>query len=184
MREKINNWIETYTEEMLSWTTYKVSNPEHAKDIVQDTFFAIVKNINSFQHKSNPKTWIFSILNNKIVDYFRKKYKTPVKSDVDVYTNFFNKDGEWISDKKPKDWLEDETELLDDFDFNKIFNYCIDNLPEKWNALVRMKYLMNKKSEEVCQELEISTTNMWQMMHRAKLKLRSCLEINWFKKDN
>jgi RNA polymerase sigma-70 factor (ECF subfamily) len=41
---------------------------------------------------------------------------------------------------------------------------------------------MDKKTEEICQELGISTTNYWQMMHRAKLQLRECIDENWFKK--
>lgn len=56
----------------------------------------------------------------------------------------------------------------------------MDNLPEQWNACVKLKYLMQKKGEEICQELDITPTNFWQIMHRAKLNLRDCVETNWF----
>jgi len=166
---------------MISWTMYKIADTETAKDIVQDTFLAIVKNIDKFNNESNPKTWIFSILNNKIADYYRKKYKEPVTTDFNSYSAFFTQDGDWITEKQPKDWHEEDKNLLDDTVFQSVLNKCIDNLPSKWNALVKMKFLDEKETENICQELEISTTNMWQMMHRAKLKLRQCLEINWFK---
>ncbi len=179
--QNINNWIEKYTEEMLSWTMYKISDTETAKDIVQDTFLAVLKNMDTFKEESNPKTWIFSILKNKITDYYRKKYKDPQKTDFENINTYFKENGEWITEKRPMDWHEEDKNLLDDTDFQKILNQCIDNLPSKWNALVKMKFLDEKETENICQELEISTTNMWQMMHRAKLKLRQCLEINWFK---
>jgi len=40
---------------------------------------------------------------------------------------------------------------------------------------------MNKNGEEICQELDISPTNFWQVVHRAKLQLKNCVEENWFK---
>lgn len=180
---KINDWVNIYTEELLTWTMYKVSNTENAKDIVQDTFLAVAKGIDKFNEKSNPKTWIFSILNNKISDYYRKKYRQDTKIDIDIFSTFFSKDGEWNSAKEPQNWQNDEKNLLDDLEFIEILNYCLEHLPNKFNTVIKMKYYSDKKPKEICQELEISTTNMWQMMHRAKLKLRDCIETGWFKNN-
>jgi RNA polymerase sigma-70 factor (ECF subfamily) len=38
-------------------------------------------------------------------------------------------------------------------------------------------------SEKICKELNISKSNLWVILHRARLKLRECLEENWFEKD-
>ena len=97
-----------------------------------------------------------------------------------VLSAFFNEDGEWRMEKKPQDWHEDETNLLDDVNFESVLQDCITNLPDKWNVCVTSKYLMDKNSDEICQELGITPTNYWQMMHRAKLQLRECIEENWF----
>ncbi len=180
--KKINDWVNNYTEELLTWTMYKVSDAENAKDIVQDTFLAVAKNIGAFEEKSNPKTWIFSILNNKINDFYRKKYRQDTKVDVDILSSFF-KNGEWNSEKEPQNWQNNETNLLDDLEFIEILNYCLEHLPNKFNTVIKMKYYSDKNPKEICQELEISTTNMWQMMHRAKLKLRDCIETGWFKNN-
>ncbi|MBK8710958.1 MAG: hypothetical protein IPL97_03585 [Niastella sp.] len=45
-----------------------------------------------------------------------------------------------------------------------------------------MKYLDNQDADEICNELEITKSNFWQIIHRAKLQLRNCLEFKWFKK--
>lgn len=180
--DQINKWIDLYTEELVSWALHKVSDIETAKDIVQDTFLAVTLGISRFKGESNPKTWIFSILNNKISDHYRKKYKQSATIDLDVLSTFFNSEGEWIIDKQPREWGKEDMNLLDDLDFLRVLKFCIENLPDKFNSVVMMKYYSDKKSGEICKELDISSTNMWQIMHRAKLKLRDCIENGWFKK--
>ncbi len=173
-------WVETYTGEMFSWALYKLSDEELAKDLVQDTFLAAAEKLQDFKGDSSPKTWLFSILNFKIIDVYRKKVRKPLSLDTSGFSDFFSEDGSWQLEKRPKDWHEDEKNLLDDADFQSILKKCLDALPEKWNAIIQLKYLINKNGEEICQELEISPTNLWQMVHRAKLQLRECIETKWF----
>lgn len=180
--EVLNKWVNNYTDDLLLRAMYKISDIESAKDIVQDTFLAASKNINSFEHKSNPKTWLFSIMNNKISDFYRKKYRQDTKVDIDIST-FFTENGDWKSEKQPHVWQNSEKNLLDDLEFIEIMNYCLEHLPHKFNTLIKMKYYSEKNPEEICQELNISPTNMWQIMHRAKLKLRECIETGWFKNN-
>lgn len=181
-QNQIENWVNDYTEEMLSWTNYRISDIENAKDIVQDTFISALKNIGNFKEKSNPKTWLFSILKNKIADFYRKQYREAKTVDFNVFSSFFTSNGEWKKEKRPKDWsLTPEEHLLDNLEFIEILNFCIENLPQKFNAVIKMKFYEEMNTEKICQELEISTTNIWQIMHRAKLKLRDCIENKWFK---
>ena len=180
MDTTIESLVNQFTDDLLSWASYKVSDTELAKDLVQDTFLAATEKIASFKGESSPKTWLFSILNYKIIDHYRAKIKRPLKLETQTFSNFFSDDGEWRPDKKPQDWHNDEKHLLDDADFQSILKECMDALPEKWNTCVKLKYLMNKNGEEICQELGIAPTNFWQIMHRAKLNLRDCVESNWF----
>jgi len=93
---------------------------------------------------------------------------------------FFNAIGGWNKTSKPDDWNIHEEQLLDNEDFNRIFEQCMNNLPAQWFSCVSMKYLEGKDPNLVCQELGLSTTNYWQILHRAKLQLRECLERHWF----
>ncbi len=178
--QELNQWIDQYSKELLSWATYKVSDVELAKDLVQDTFLAASEKISTFKRDSSPKTWLFSILNFKIIDHYRVKVKKPVHLEEQTFSYFFHDSGEWRKEKKPRDWHQDEEHLLDDTEFQKILKNCLDGLPEKWSTCVRLKYLMNKNGDEICQELEITPTNFWQIIHRAKLNLRECIEAGWF----
>ena len=42
-----------------------------------------------------------------------------------------------------------------------------------------MKYMEDIESEEICKVLNITPSNYWVLIHRAKLHLRKCLEKNW-----
>ncbi|TLX77534.1 sigma-70 family RNA polymerase sigma factor [Labilibacter sediminis] len=180
---ELTQWVEIYTSDLYSWAYHKTSNVEVAQDLVQDTFLAATERIDSFQRKSSVKTWLFSILNNKIVDFYRKKTKSHLSLEENFYSRFFNKDGEWKKESMPMGWEGDDEHLLDNLEFHKVLKSCMDALPESWNTTVKMKYLLQKRGEDICKELGITSSNYWQMIHRAKLQLRDCLQNKWIKQN-
>ncbi|MDQ3755207.1 MAG: hypothetical protein M3371_10805, partial [Acidobacteriota bacterium] len=38
-------------------------------------------------------------------------------------------------------------------------------------------------SEEICEALNIKASNLWVMLHRARMHLRQCIEAKWFRAD-
>lgn len=179
--ENLKNWVNNFTSELYNWAYFKTSSTETAEDLVQETFLAAAEKLSDFKGDSSPKTWLFSILNHKIIDYYRKNVNKPVAIESNTISTYFDENGSWQHEKRPKDWQDEENQLLDDDDFQQILHKCLDALPEKWNTCVKLKYLTEKSSEEICQELGIAPTNFWQIVHRAKLQLRNCIESNWFK---
>lgn len=185
----IKSWVTSYSDKMYSWALYKTNSKETAEDLVQETFIAAFQSFEKFEEKSEPKTWLFGILNHKIADHFRKVYRQPVVNENDrnpepgnnFFDTFFDADGSWIKEQRPQPW-PDDSHLLDDSEFVKILQACMKKLPSNWFAAINLKYLEEKKGEQICQELEITPTNFWQILHRAKLQLRKCLEVHWFKK--
>ena len=178
----IIDWVKSYTDSMYSWALYKTSSKEAAEDIVQETFLAAYQSINTYEGKSNPKTWLFGILNNKINDHHRANFKKPFTNDHTIFEKLFDNNDKWNDDEKPKEWNEETGHLLDNLEFQKTLDSCMGNLPKNWFSAIQLKYIEEKKSKLICQELEITDTNFWQILHRAKLQLRKCLELNWFKK--
>jgi RNA polymerase sigma-70 factor (TIGR02943 family) len=178
---EIKQWVESYTSELFNWAFYKVSNNELAKDLVQDTFLSAAEKIASFKGDSSPKTWLFSILNHKIIDHYRKKVHQTVPFEDQSFSKYFEHDEGWQEQRKPNEWqMDEESHLLDDIEFQQVLKKCMDALPEKWSTSVKLKYLMEKGGEEICQELGITPSNFWQIVHRAKLQLRDCVEKNWY----
>lgn len=187
----MKSWVEAFSDKMYLWTVYKTNSKETAEDLVQDTFLAAFQSIEKFEGKSEPKTWLFSILNNKIAEHFRKAYRNPtinesdrsVDAEVSSFDTFFDSNGNWKKEQRPKEWHRDESNLLDNAEFINVLQGCMSKLPNNWFAAVQLKYIEKKSGKLICQELEISPTNFWQILHRAKLKLRKCLEVHWFKNE-
>lgn len=181
---QLSQWVMLYTKDLYFWALNRTSNHTLAEDLVQETFLAAAENIDSFKSNSQPKTWLFGILKNKIADHYRKMMtqQTVTFSSLEGRSAFFQTDGQWQIPDRPQHWQDAEEHLTNIPTFNKIWDYCIEELPPMMNSCIRLKLLDDKKGEEICQDLGLSATNYWQIIHRAKLKLRKCLEVYWFKK--
>ena len=184
-RKTITSWVLEYTDALYSRAINKISSIEIAEDLVQETFLSAFASFEKFKNNSQPKTWLISILNNKIIDFYRKKSDKHVSLDQlyeekagAMSDEIFDKIGKWALPESSTIWAE-EKHLLDNEGFNQALSKCIDNLPSKWALAINSKYLLDKETQEICQDLELTTSNYWQIMHRAKLMLKKCIETNW-----
>jgi len=178
----IKCWVDLYSDSMYSWALHRTSNKETAEDLVQETFLVAVQSFESFKGISSPKTWLFSILKNKINDHFRARYRNPRVETYSIFETLFDKNDHWQTDQRPVQWTEDAEHLLDNAEFQKTLQNCLRKLPDNWYSAIQLKFMEEKNGEDICQELGITNTNFWQILHRAKLQLRKCVELNWFKK--
>lgn len=170
--------VNDYTADLLRWALQRLSDKEVAKDLVQDTFVAAWEQREKFEGRSHPKTWLIGILKNKTFDHLRQRYKENATT-FSVHP-FFEGDGNWKRPERPQSWPEEaEATWLDQPGFRSVWDVCLGKLSDVWRSAVSAKYLDEKDSAAICQEMGISQTNYWQMLHRAKLQLRKCLEVNW-----
>lgn len=175
-------WVQLYSDSLYSWALHKTSNKETAEDLVQETFLIAIKSFDKFKGDSNPKTWLFSILNNKINDHYRKSYRMPVVNNDTILDIFFESSERWRKDQMPQKWTDDTDNLLDNVEFKQELDNCLKKLPPNCFSAIQLKFIEEKKGNVICQELGITDTNFWQILHRAKLQMRKCLELNWFEK--
>ncbi|MFT5479096.1 MAG: RNA polymerase sigma factor (sigma-70 family) [Bacteroidia bacterium] len=171
----ITEWVNVHSDALYAYGIKRISDDGIVKDLVQDTFLAAYQNFSRFEHRSKPKTWLTSILKNKIMDHFRQVYRrkeTSIEGDYQM----FNNDGSWKTENIPTPWVEEN--LLDNPNFITVFDSCIESLPERWESSIRIKYLGEDNNVE---ELGISKANYWKMLERARTQLRNCIEVNWFK---
>lgn len=189
-KKRVEDWVKEYSDSMFHWTLTRVNDSIIAEDLVQETFLSAIKSLNNFKEESNPKTWLFSILKNKIADHYRKHFKMQMVSESNVYTEndsefwgkYFTSDNEWKPRTVSGNWEEEDSELLDDEEFRNILAECLKLLNQKSFLAIQYKYLEEKEGKTICKELGISPSNYWQLLHRAKLQLRDCLDVNWFNK--
>ena len=176
-----DKWIDNYADYLYNYTIVRVNDSDLAKDIVQDTFFAGLKSAKNFEGKSSERTWLVSILKRKIIDYYRKTNSK--KGQAEVRMNFYSdgdNEGDWIEERVPKTWENEAEKSIENKELNQQLASCIAALPEKYRLVFTMKTIQDFDTEEVCNELEISASNMWVLIHRARTQLRKCMEDNWF----
>jgi RNA polymerase sigma-70 factor (ECF subfamily) len=185
-------WVERYADILFSYTMARISRQDIAEDIVQDTFFSALKAKDTFLSNASEKTWLISILKRKIIDHYRKK---STQNELNIFDNntkddfmnhFFESEGKheghWKDNATPKEWKKNFETAVESNEFHEILNKCLGKLPEKWAAVFTMKNMDDLESEEICKELHITPSNYWVLMHRAKLQLRECMEVNYFDK--
>ncbi len=187
------NWVIEYGDYLLSIAIYKVTDRDMAKDLVQETFLAALKSQHLFRGDSNEKTWLSSILNNKIIDQYRKK-KQPeslceyLESTSDSFNSHFFKHAEDESwhlkkDTVACDWGVHADAALVKREFYAVMEYCLSKLPQKMKPVFFARYFDEKKADEICNDFNISSSNYWVIIHRSKILIRSCIEKNWFLSD-
>lgn len=174
-----NEWVDLYGDQLFKFATMRIRSKEAAEEVIQETFLAALRAKDSFSGRSSEKTWLFGILKHKIVDHYRKseREQRSVKASDDVL-EYFDKRGHWKKNL-PK-WKGNPQEILEQKEFWEVFEKCISHLPEDMERVFQLKVLDKISSEEVCETLEISSANLWVRLHRARFKIRECLEKCWF----
>ncbi|PQJ69694.1 sigma-70 family RNA polymerase sigma factor [Polaribacter butkevichii] len=176
-----DKWIDNYADYMYNYAVVRVNNGDLAKDLVQDTFFAGLKSAKNFQGKSTERTWLISILKRKIIDHYRKINSK--KGQAEVRMNFYDdgeNEGNWIEERVPQSWDNQSEKTIENEELKSQLDSCIDALPEKYAMVFRMKTIQEFETEEICKELDITASNLWVIIHRARTQLRKCMEDNWF----
>ena len=177
--EELNKWIELYSEPLLNRALSMVRDKEDAMDLVQEVFISAAAAHGSFERRSSPLTWLQHILKNKTADFYRDRYRKP---DCVNLPDYFDKSGAWTDDTVLHDWSQSFDEPDEQNALMGVLDKCLGFLPSQWQATVKLYYLEEKKTKEVCQELDIATTNLWKILQRSRMQLRKCIELNWFDK--
>ncbi|MEP7318128.1 MAG: sigma-70 family RNA polymerase sigma factor [Panacibacter sp.] len=175
-------WVSDYSDMLYRFALPRVNDAEIAKDLVQDTFLAAWRNYENFKGEISEKNWLYAILKNKIIDHFRKAStrltdSLPGMADEE---NYFDEVQHWTQTTAPNEWNTDSNSPIEKKEFYEILRKCKARLKDIQNTVFTLKYLEGLDSEEICKELNITASNYWVLIHRAKLQLRACLEKNWF----
>ena len=176
------NWVTEHGDYLYRYALMRVRDASLAEDLVQETFLAALRARDNFSGKSTEKTWLVGILKHKIVDQlYRSKSGLQVEdieAMADIWNDNFDQKGHWKSGFSA--WSAPDLALERD-KFWEVFQRCIENLPPRLAQAFLLKEMDGLSGEELCKALDISTTNnVWVMLSRARMRLRDCLDTNWF----
>lgn len=168
---------------LLKIARLQLRNDAWAEDVVSETLIAALEGAANFAGQSQVKTWVVGILKHKIIDTFRKTAReVSVEAQVEAaavesFDELYHASGH--RNHPPLDWGDPEASLSRS-QFFEVLQMCIDKLPANLGRIFMMREWLELETEQICKELGITSTNCFVMLHRARMRLRECLEMNWF----
>lgn len=168
--------------QLLRYARLQLRNPAWAEDAVSETLLAALEKPEAFAGRAQPKTWLIGILKHKLIDQVRKHSREcSIGSDDDDGAAFeeqlYDETGHFRD--VPMEWGDPEA-VIGQQQFIQVLDLCVEKLPNQLGRVFLMREWLELETDEICKELSITPTNLWVMLHRARLRLRECLQLNWF----
>jgi len=179
-------WVDEHGDALFRYALSRLADRTTAEDLVQETFLAALKGQEQFRGSSSPRTWLIGVLRHKLVDHFRRagrmqRLEGPDDAVPDEETAFDER-GRWV--KRPGRWEPTLPEGgLERQEFRQILERCVEGVPGRAGEAFSLRVLCDLPAEEVCKVLSVKATNLWVLLHRARRRLRDCMEKTWFGKD-
>ena len=181
------HWIDEHGDVLYRYALARVRKPEVAQDLVQETLLAALRARDRFAGQSSVRSWLCGILKHKLCDYYRKLGRETSFTDLefldDECADQFVPEGYWVHLEGPKAWKPEADEVMHRDEFWKTMHRCLGKLPERVATVFMMREMDEIESKEICATLAITDSNLWVMLHRARMALRECLAVNWFEKS-
>jgi len=165
-----------------------VADREVAEEVVQNTWIAVIEELDRFEGRSSLRTWIFGIMIHKAKDRgVREKRHMPFSAfesfDDDgeeiIDPSRFRQSGEWVGHWAfpPRPW-DDQTpeKLLASQQAVNAMNKAIEALPPTLKAVLILRDVEGVEAKEVCELLKITGTNLYVRLHRAREHVRQAVE--------
>ena len=175
-----DKWIDLYADYLFNYTVTRVSDREIAQDLVQDTFFAGLKSMKNFKGEASERTWLISILKRKIIDHYRKINSNKGKAEVRIQYNDAESEGDWLEERVADPFDKTAEDSMQNSELGDAIHNCLSKLPKKQADVFKMKTILNYETEVICNELNITASNLWVIIHRARTSMADCLNENWF----
>lgn len=144
---------------------------EQAEDILQNAWLTFFENIDKFREQSQLKVFIAGIVFNKIREHRRSLKRHIYEEDAEkIVEQSFLEDGHW------RHQFDTPEKLMHSKQFVSHLEECMEGLSESQREAFSMREILGEKTEDICNILNISVSNLGVLLFRAKDKLRQCIE--------
>ncbi|TWU10550.1 sigma-70 family RNA polymerase sigma factor [Allorhodopirellula heiligendammensis] len=177
-------WVDEFGDSLYRYALSRLRDPEAAEDVVQQTFLAGLEHHDQFSGVGSRQGWLMGILKRKIIDFIRQRNRVSPLDGLEVpdpWDSFFDRNGSWK--KNVRETLLEPLDAVDRKEFWPIFQTCLGNLPQRQAGAFMLREVEGLESAEICKELEISASNLWVLLHRARLRLANCIKTRWLQEN-
>jgi RNA polymerase sigma-70 factor (ECF subfamily) len=172
------HWMNRHGDFLFRYARRRLQSDSQAEDAVQEALLAAWRVRETFRSDSTERTWLTGILKFKVLDTLREamKVEAPPQDDAgqDDWDALFHPAGHWA--EGVRHWGNPHAEL-ERSRLNQAIQDCIDRLKPAMARVFALLELEGMSTEECCQVLDITPTNLWVRLHRAKMSLRACLDV-------
>lgn len=176
-------WVDRHGDSLYRFALARLRRPELAAELVQETFLEALKARRSFSGRSTELTWLTAILRHRILDHYRREERRARgKTEAGPETGGARRpfDGRGERAEAPGRWGGDPQGDLERDEFWQVFRECLAELPEPLARIFVWREVDGLSGRELCEALDITPTNLWARLHRARVLLRESLERRWF----
>ena len=122
-----------------------------------------------------------SILKRKIIDHYRKTNSKKGKAEVGItYNDESESEGDWLEERVADPFDKTAEDTMQNSELGDAIFNCLSKLPKKQAEVFKMKTIEGYETEVICNELDITASNLWVIIHRARTAMADCLKENWF----
>ncbi len=174
-----SKWVEKYGDVLFAFAVSKLKNRDSAEEAVQETFVGALKNLGLANREGSEGAWLMGILKNKVVDRIRSNARSglSLEGEDNVVETLFDERGNWSSSARKSASLT--LDSIEQEEFREILALCLKGLPTNQSSAFILREIQERNSDDVCKELGVSSTNLWVLMHRARLRLAECIKSRW-----
>jgi RNA polymerase sigma-70 factor (ECF subfamily) len=179
------SFVASLRTQMIKFAHMHLGDRHLAEDAVQEALVGAWVGAQRFAGRAAIKTWVFAILKNKVADLLRHKQRMVDASSLmkegeeGAMSDLFDERGHWLQDSAPTAWHCPEASL-EQQQFWAVLEVCLDGMPTAQARVFMMREFMGFESDEICSTVSVSSSNLFVLLHRARLRLRECLGQRWF----
>nr|WP_051109267.1 RNA polymerase sigma factor SigW [Paenibacillus ginsengihumi] len=162
--------VELYNDKIYHLAYRMLRNRHEAEEIVQETFLRVYMNLDKYDEQQKFSTWIYRIGTNLCIDRLRKR-----KPNYSLDAEMSDGDGnDWYSTLPSEEDTPAEQLVLSET--QQQIRATIDTLPDKYKAVVILRYLQDLSLQEISEALSMPVTTIKTRLHRGREFLRKKLE--------
>ena len=162
--------VNKYREPLHFHVKKMVREKEQVEDLVQEVFIKAFDNLASYNSNYAFSTWIYRIATNHTIDYLRKRKLQTLSINEPVQT----KDGE-MNVQIPDQNYETDRNIIRK-QRKKIIQNEIENLPEKYKDVIRMRHMEEMSYQEISDQLDLPLGTVKAHIFRARELLYKALK--------
>lgn len=161
--------MKKYHDQIFNFIFRMIHDRQQVEDLTQEAFIKAFQSLQSFNDEYAFSTWLYKIATNNSIDYIRKRKLQMYSIDKPIES----KDSDYAFEL-PDDSFEADKDLISD-QRARLLNGAIDQLPEKYRRVIRLRHSEEKSYEEIAEELDLPIGTVKAHIFRARELLYKAL---------